>query len=368
LNIGYNPHLGYEADVLRDYEKAVHSIARKYRGCVNGGMDYGDLFSVGTMGLLEAFRNYDPDRFDGKVKSFNTYAFPMIEWSIQRFLRDKRYSVRVPRAIQEKSTRIRKQGWEQETAEKIAELSGWDLADAIEAKQFIDGWSVTSLDKPVTGKDDDELLMMNLLPSTEDFTRVNVEEFMSYLTETEQVVIRMRLNGASQGSISKRVDISQAHISRILSRIGAKYDQFQNGELEEGAIDMGRPRIKPEVTVFEKNNSIEWFIDEGVPTNPTVGLNAQGIHLNRRAVHELGCKAGQCVQVGYDSSENRLLIRVDSNGLKLRSVSGDTGGGLRLVNNRLADWLQQKELPLKRYVLHADRNSGIHYVYLDRHA
>ncbi|WP_068779640.1 sigma-70 family RNA polymerase sigma factor [Paenibacillus sp. GM2] len=368
MNIGYNPHLGYEADVLRDYENMVHSVANKFRRSIGTGVDYEDLVSVGMLGLIEAFRNYDPDRFDGKVTSFSTYAFPMIKWSVQRFLRDKRNTVRVPRLLQEKITAIRKQGWEQETAEKIAEITGWKLSEVREVQKHLNGWSVASLDQTVavTDKGDEDVTLLDMMSSTEDFTRVNVQEFMSYLSDTEQVVIQMRLKGFTQSDIGKQIRKTQVHVSRVLSRIGTKYHQFEKGELI-----MARPQIKPEVMGFDipgldKSAKVEWFIDEGVPTNPTIGINGQGLSLNQRAIHELGVKPGQCVQVGYEPASQRLLIKVADNGLKLKK--NGRSSGLSIVNKRLTSWLQQKELPLKRYVLHADRNSGIHYVYLDRHA
>ncbi|MEK4513616.1 sigma-70 family RNA polymerase sigma factor [Paenibacillus sp. FSL K6-2524] len=370
MNIGYNPHLGYEVDVIRDYEKMVCSVANKYRSSLNAGIDYEDLISVGTIGLIKAFRNYDPDRFNGKVTSFSTYAFPMIKWSIQLFLREKRYSVRVPRSIQDKLTTILKQGWEQGTAEYISKMSGWSISEVEEAKQFLEGWSVASLDQTVSvsSKNVDEVALLNLIPSTDDFSGVDVQEFISYLSHIEKTVLLLRIEGITQSDIAGKVRLSQVQVSRILLRIGDKYLKFQSGNLkkETEEIIMSRPR-KVDAIVPE-NNSIEWFVDEGVPTNPTVGINAQGIHLNRRAAHAIGCKAGQCLQIGFDSTGNKLLIRVGNNGMQLREISGDKNGSLRLVNKRLASWLNQKKVPTRRYNIHSDQSAGCHYILLDHYA
>lgn len=78
----YNPHLGYEAEVIQNNMRMVHAVAKKYTVVIGNGLDYDDLVSIGTFGLIEAFRNYDPSRFNGKVTAFSTYAFPMIRWSI----------------------------------------------------------------------------------------------------------------------------------------------------------------------------------------------------------------------------------------------------------------------------------------------
>ncbi|MEF2969258.1 sigma-70 family RNA polymerase sigma factor [Paenibacillus sp. M1] len=366
MNIGYNPHLGYEADVMREYKKAVHSVANKFRNSLNAGVDYEDLISVGNMGLLQAFRNYDPDRFNGKVNSFLTYAFPMIKWSIQRFLREKRYSIRIPRPLQDKVTTILKQGWTEESSKVIAELSGWKLSEAEEAKRFLDGWSIASLDQTISisSNHQEEVALIELIPSNGDFSEVHVQEFLSYLSDIEKTILCMRIDGHVQSDIAARTGLSQAHISRIIGRIGDKYYQFQQGSLikirEE--LIMGRPRKQEDFSTGDSGiNSIEWFVDEAVPTNPTAGLNGQGIHFNRRAIHETGWKPGQCLQVGFNASENKLILRTSANGVLLRKVSGDTNGALRIVNKRLSNWLKVKGLSLKRYALQADPN-GYHYI------
>lgn len=323
------------------------------------------MISVGTLGLIQAFRNFDPERFDGKVKSFSTYAFPMIKWSIQKFLREKRYSVRIPRTIQDRVVTILKQGWADESPDTITKLSGWNSSDVEEAIKFLDGWSVASLDQPVNISEKDEVSLIELLPSTDDSSHIFVQEFVSYLSETEQMILRMRLEGYTQSDIAARVECSQVSISRILNRIGDKYIKFQKGELNREGSHVGRPR-KQELPNdgIAVMNSIEWFIDESVPTNPTAGLNSNGIHFNRRAVHETGWKPGQCLQIGYEASSNRLIIRSAVNGVPLREISGDTAGALRVVNKRLSDWCKSKGFQMKRYALHTDPN-GYYYIDFD---
>lgn len=365
MNISYNPHLGYEANVVRDYERMVHSVANKFRRSTNAGVEYEDLVSVGMIGLIEAFRNYDPDRYQGKVTSFGTYAFPMIKWSIQRFLRDKRNTVKVPRLLQDKIAMIRKQGWEQDTAEQIAEKTGWKLAEVREAQIHLSGWSVASLDQPLASghSGDEEISMLDLISCTDDISEVNIQEFSSYLGRLERDILRLRFEGFSQIEISEHVGKSQAHVSRILAQIGEKYMKFQEGTLERSIVKMSK--LRGNQAGIE--SSIEWFIDEGVSTNPTVGINGQGIHLNRRAVHVLGCKPGQCLRIGHDSEGNRLIIQVGNDGIKLRTASGDQSGSLRLVNKRLASWLRQKSLDTKRYALYTEESTGLCYIPLKRH-
>ncbi|MEV2286378.1 sigma-70 family RNA polymerase sigma factor [Paenibacillus larvae] len=364
MSIRYNPHLGYEDQIIPAYEKMVHSVARKYLSFTNAGLDYDDLVSVGMIGLIQAFRNYDPDRFNGKVTSFSTYAMPTIKWTINKFLRDKRYPVRVPISIQNKMAFIRSQGWDQESAESIAEKTRWKLSQIREVQRHLAGWSVASLDQAMSSSDkpDEEVTMLDVLPTTTDFTSVYVQDFLSALKPEERAVVELRMQDQAQREIAAHLGKKQAHVSRILKKIGNKYTQFQAGTLKREATQMSRGNQ----TVY--NPGIEWFVDEVVPTNPTIGLNSQGMHFNQRAVHQIGCKAGQCVQIGYDAEGPRLIIQVGDNGLKLRAQKGDRNGTLRIINKRLPDWLRQKKVTRKRYALQADRESGFYYIELDRHA
>ncbi|MEV2390745.1 sigma-70 family RNA polymerase sigma factor [Paenibacillus larvae] len=362
MSIRYNPHLGYEDEMIPAYEKMVHSVARKYRSCIGAGLDYDDLVSVGMIGLIQAFRNYDPDRFNRKVSSFSTYAFNMIKWSIQRFLADKRFSVRVPRSIQNKLTVIWKQGWDQESAESIAEKTGWKLPEIREAQRHIAGWSVASLDQALSSSDktDEEATMLDVLPAMTDFTSVHVQDFLCALKPLERAVLELRLQDQTQKEIAMHIGKTQMYVSRILKKIKDKYTQFQAGTLKREAINMSKGRGNQMVS----NPGIEWFVDEVVQTNPTIGLNSQGMHFNQRAVHQMGCKAGQCVQIGYDPEGPRLIIQVGDNGLKLRAQKSDSG--LRIINKRLPDWLRRKKVTPKRYALQTD--TGFYYIELDRHA
>ncbi|MNV77940.1 hypothetical protein D3C71_1714040 [compost metagenome] len=111
-------------------------------------------------------------------------------------------------------------------------------------------------------------------------------------------------------------------------------------------------------------DEIEWFTDGNLPTNPTIGLNAAGLHLNRRASEELGCNVGSCLKIGFNPGLTRLIITRENNGVKLRKAYGDNGS-LSVINKRLADWLNQKRVEKKRYVLQHDETTEVHYIQLD---
>ena len=80
-------------DLINGNLKLVLSILKKFTGKVDN-MD--DLFQVGCLGLVKAIDNFDTS-YDVKL---STYACPMIEGEIKRYLRDNN-TIRISRSIKD---------------------------------------------------------------------------------------------------------------------------------------------------------------------------------------------------------------------------------------------------------------------------
>src|SRR5438874_5242897 len=68
-------------------------IARHYQG---RGEPFEDLVQVATVGLIKAIDGYDPQR-----GPFSHYAGPTVRGELKKHFRDRGWSVRVPRRLQE---------------------------------------------------------------------------------------------------------------------------------------------------------------------------------------------------------------------------------------------------------------------------
>src|SRR5688572_6798409 len=77
----------------------VRHIARRY---ANRGEPLDDLVQVGAVGLIKAVDRFDVER---GVK-LSTFAAPNIAGEIKRHFRDRGWSVRVPRDIQELNAKL----------------------------------------------------------------------------------------------------------------------------------------------------------------------------------------------------------------------------------------------------------------------
>lgn len=202
----------------------VRFIANKFK---NRGEPIDDLIQVGYLGLLKAIDRFDPSR----GLEFTTFATPTIMGEIKRHFRDKGWSVRVPRRLQELSAKVNQatdtltsQLQRSPTIAEIADSLDATVDEVLEAMESSSAYSSVSLEAP-SGADDDDTPSVIDRYATEDsdlaFTddRIIIEEALASFSPRERDVIEMRfLKGMTQIEIAEKLGISQVQVSRLLRR------------------------------------------------------------------------------------------------------------------------------------------------------
>lgn len=202
----------------------VRFIANKFK---NRGEPIDDLIQVGYLGLLKAIDRFDPSR----GLEFTTFATPTIMGEIKRHFRDKGWSVRVPRRLQELSAKVNQatdtltsQLQRSPTIAEIADYLDATVDEVLEAMESSSAYSSVSLEAP-SGADDDDTPSVIDRYATEDsdlaFTddRIIIEEALASFSPRERDVIEMRfLKGMTQIEIAEKLGISQVQVSRLLCR------------------------------------------------------------------------------------------------------------------------------------------------------
>lgn len=202
----------------------VRFIANKFK---NRGEPIDDLVQVGYLGLLKAIDRFDPSR----GLEFTTFATPTIMGEIKRHFRDKGWSVRVPRRLQELSAKVNQatdtltsQLQRSPTIAEIADYLDATVDEVLEAMESSSAYSSVSLEAP-SGADDDDTPSVIDRYATEDsdlaFTddRIIIEEALASFSPRERDVIEMRfLKGMTQIEIAEKLGISQVQVSRLLRR------------------------------------------------------------------------------------------------------------------------------------------------------
>jgi len=213
----------------------VRHLARRYR---DRGESLDDLVQVGTVGLINSV-----DRFDrSRGVELSTYATPNILGEIRRHFRDRTWSLRVPRRLQELQAQVTTRGEEltrvlhrSPTVRELAESLGVGDEEVLEALEARHAYATSSLD---AGSDDDAEgatpLAARIGTVDPEFERVEYREalrpLLESLPERERRIILLRFfHNMSQTQIAEELDISQMHVSRLLGRALAR--------LREGLAD-----------------------------------------------------------------------------------------------------------------------------------
>ncbi|QYX82472.1 SigB/SigF/SigG family RNA polymerase sigma factor [Streptomyces akebiae] len=224
---------GPERDQVRDelvraWLPMAHRIAGRFR---NRGESLEDLRQVAAMGLVKAVDRYEPDR-----GAFESYAVPTITGEIKRHFRDRMWTLRVPRRVQDLRNKVRvarrelsqtSSGAAEPSVADIAALAGLTEEEVHAGMEALDSFSALSLDAEMASGDDGYSLADTLgSPDTAYDTvvdRESVKEGLRRLPERERAILYMRFfEDMTQNRIADRLGISQMHVSRLISRSCAR--------------------------------------------------------------------------------------------------------------------------------------------------
>ncbi|MCP3029233.1 RNA polymerase sigma factor SigB [Halobacillus sp. A5] len=219
------------------YNDLVESIARKYS---KNSTIHEDLVQVGMLGLLAAIRRYDPSF----GKSFESFAIPTIIGEIKRFIRDKTWSVHVPRRIKELGPKIKKAA-EDLTSElqrspsviEIADYLEVSEEDVLETMEMGKSYKALSVDRKIEADSDGSTVtILDLIGNPEGgYDQIDqkmlLQKVLPILSEREQEILQCTyFENLSQKDTGERLGISQMHVSRLQRRALRKLKEALQAE------------------------------------------------------------------------------------------------------------------------------------------
>ena len=210
--------------LIEQYMSLVRSLARRYS---YRGEQLEDLVQIGAIGLIKAI-----DRFDlSRGVELTTYATPNIIGEIKRHFRDKGWSVRVPRGLQELNVQLSRlveqltvQYSRSPTIPELAKAAGVEEEEVLEALESGRAYTSLSLSVGGGGGDDDDLDPLESLGTEEHQYEVSEDRAVlapgfKVLDERERKILQLRFfEGLTQSQIAQQVGISQMHVSRLIRR------------------------------------------------------------------------------------------------------------------------------------------------------
>jgi RNA polymerase sigma-B factor len=210
--------------LIEQYMSLVRSLARRYS---YRGEQLDDLVQIGAIGLIKAI-----DRFDlSRGFELTTYATPNIIGEIKRHFRDRGWSVRVPRGLQELNVQLSRlieqltvQLGRSPTISELAEAASVQEEEVLEALESGRAYSSLSLSGGGGGDDDGELDPLESLGTEEHEYEISEDRAVlapgfRALDNRERKILHLRFfKGLTQSQIAQEVGISQMHVSRLIRR------------------------------------------------------------------------------------------------------------------------------------------------------
>ena len=200
----------------------ARGLARRYQ---RTGEPFDDLFQVACLGLVKAI-----DRFDlSRDVAFSSYAVPTMLGELRRYFRDRTWSVRVPRGLQELALRVDKKVAElsgdlhrQPTVAEIAHAAAATEEQVLEALQAGGAYRAMSLETPRAGEDGAGDTLGDTVASTDQGfglaeDRATLAQLLRAITPREREVLRLRFEEElTQRQIGQRIGVSQMQAFRII--------------------------------------------------------------------------------------------------------------------------------------------------------
>jgi RNA polymerase sigma-B factor len=201
-------------------------LARNFAHGYPGGPDSEDLEQVAAIGLLAAINRFDPDR----GLAFSTFAVPTIVGELKRYFRDRAWSVRVPRSVQELALRVERVTVEltgrlgrAPTVSELAKAADTTVEHVLEALQSGSARRADSLDRSTDVGDDSPATGLRIGVEEPGFAQVEdglvLDAWMRVLEPRARRILELRFReDLVQSEVARRVGVSQMHVSRSISQ------------------------------------------------------------------------------------------------------------------------------------------------------
>ncbi|WP_229070207.1 RNA polymerase sigma factor SigF [Actinoplanes sp. DH11] len=224
LPAGHPSRPGLRDRAIEAWMPLARHLAQRYAG---RGEPFDDLQQVAVMGLIKAVDRFDADR----GVEFAGFAIPTIVGELKRHFRDRTWSIRVPRRLQE--LRLAITGANNDlahtlgrspTVADIATHLGVTEEEVLEGLEGARAYNATSLSTPTSSDAGSSTTLADTLGEQDTGfelaeLRVSLGSALAGLDDREQKIISLRFYGnLTQTEIAEQIGVSQMHVSRLLAR------------------------------------------------------------------------------------------------------------------------------------------------------
>lgn len=191
--------------------------------------NYDDLLQIACLGLIRAIERYDLD----KGYAFSSFAIPYIKGEIQHYLRDKGYTIRIPRRCLELKTQanrvvreLRNDLNRQPTDYEIARKLGVSLGEWQEVKLAHRNREPLSLDAKTSQEEDERSALLDTIPDHQyrsfqlaEEDKIRLQTALGQLEDTTRKVLEfVFLQDLTQKQTAEILGVSVITVSRRIKK------------------------------------------------------------------------------------------------------------------------------------------------------
>lgn len=216
--------------IVEENLNMVSYCARQYKG---RGIDYEDLYQVGSMALISAVERFDPDR----GFRFSSFAMPTIQGEIKKYFRDNGWVLNVPRRMKELASSINKvkpaltlEFGRAPTVQELALRLGEKEEDILRALESSVAYDALSLNEAYEDDDSNSGMKFEKYTAQDEQGYADIEDYeiiirvLKSLSGTERFIFKRRfIEKKSQSEIAEELGVSQMTISRAQKKIMARF-------------------------------------------------------------------------------------------------------------------------------------------------
>lgn len=214
-------------NLIMENQNLIYSIIHYFEGYKNKD----DLFQVGAMGLIKAYKKYDPNM----GTKFTTYAYPYILGEMKKLITEDK-EIKINREMSRLSTKIEKASILL-TQQLMREPYIYELADFLElpertiSEAIQSRGKVQSIDEPIN-QEGKEITLHDTIGQIEHLsldTLIALKSELENLTPFERELIERRyINNLTQSETADVLGMSQVQVSRkeqkVLTKLRSRLD------------------------------------------------------------------------------------------------------------------------------------------------
>jgi RNA polymerase sporulation-specific sigma factor len=192
-------------------------------------MDYDDLFQTGVIGLIKAYKKYDPNKINSPNPQFSTYAVISIQGEILQAFRDNNPGAKFPRDYVEIYIKISKADLLDEPIETICEKLNLPVEDVQKGIDYHNNKQPVSMQTEIYCKDGDSLTVEGLLenPGMSIEDQIIIKDFLKQLKPRErQIAFLINELGMNQTEVAKIFGVSHVQICREIKSVYDKARKY----------------------------------------------------------------------------------------------------------------------------------------------